>query len=153
MQNTFSQSGNDSKWFLKKTIFQNRYVELETPPPFMEKTILNFHFDDLNTCLSSLLALELIKIIKLIKTFSFCQSCPQFITILHGGVLFQYYSSERKMECYNPFSALNKVKSHHFILLNLNLWLCILSRNMKNVVMSRDPELVLRNIWTAPIVF
>ena len=31
MQNTFSQSGNDSKWFLKKIIFQNRYVELETP--------------------------------------------------------------------------------------------------------------------------
>ena len=29
---------------LKKIILQNRYVELETPPPFMEKTILNFHF-------------------------------------------------------------------------------------------------------------
>ena len=26
------------------------------------------------------------------------------------------YSFERKMECYNPFLALNKVKSHHFIL-------------------------------------
>ena len=32
MQNTFSQSGNDSKWFLTKIIFQNRYVALETPP-------------------------------------------------------------------------------------------------------------------------
>ena len=32
MQNTFSQSGNDSKWFLRKIIFQNRYVALETPP-------------------------------------------------------------------------------------------------------------------------
>ena len=31
MQNTFSQSGNDSKWFLTKIIFQNRYVALETP--------------------------------------------------------------------------------------------------------------------------
>ena len=53
-----------------------------------------------------------------------------------GGLqsLFQYYSSERKMECYNPFSALNKVKSHHFILLNLNLWLRILSQNMKSAV-------------------
>ena len=30
----------------KIIIFQNRYVELETPlPPFMEKNILNFHFD------------------------------------------------------------------------------------------------------------
>ena len=48
MQNTFSQSGNDSKWFSKKIIFQNRYVELETPPPFMEKTILDFDFDYLN---------------------------------------------------------------------------------------------------------
>ena len=36
---------------LKKIIFQNRYVELETPLPFMEKTILNFHFDYLNTSL------------------------------------------------------------------------------------------------------
>ena len=37
----------------KKIIFQNRYVELETPaPPFMEKTILNFHFDYLHTSLS-----------------------------------------------------------------------------------------------------
>ena len=34
----------------KKIIFQNRYVELETPR-FMEKTILNFHFDYLNTSL------------------------------------------------------------------------------------------------------
>ena len=32
----------------KKNIFQNRYVELETPAPFMEKTILNFLFDYLN---------------------------------------------------------------------------------------------------------
>ena len=37
---------------------------------------------------------------------------PQFITILHRGGcqnLLQYYSFERKMEGYNPFSALNKV--------------------------------------------
>ena len=49
MQNTFSQSGNDSKWFLTKIIFQNRYVALETPsrprPPFIANAILNFHFD------------------------------------------------------------------------------------------------------------
>ena len=31
----------------KRIIFQNRYVELETPP-FMEKNILNFHFDYLH---------------------------------------------------------------------------------------------------------
>ena len=47
MQNTFSQSRNDSKWFLKKIIFQNRYVALETP----SKAILNFHFDYLNPSL------------------------------------------------------------------------------------------------------
>ena len=53
MQNTFSQSGNDSKWFLTKIIFQNRYVALETPPPpFMANAILNFHFDYLNPSLS-----------------------------------------------------------------------------------------------------
>ena len=55
MQNTFSQSGNDSKWFLTKIIFQNRYVALETPsrppPPFMANAILNFHFDFLTTSL------------------------------------------------------------------------------------------------------
>ena len=32
----------------KKIIFQNRYVELETPP-LHEKTILNFHFNYFNT--------------------------------------------------------------------------------------------------------
>ena len=37
---------------LKKIIFQNRYVELETPPPFMAKTILNFHFDYWNPSLT-----------------------------------------------------------------------------------------------------
>ena len=43
----------------KKIIFQNRYVELETTPapPFMEKTILNFHFDYLTPSLSDNLAL------------------------------------------------------------------------------------------------
>ena len=56
MQNTFSQSGNDSKWFLTKIIFQNRYVALETPsrpPPFMANAILNFHFDYWHTSLIS----------------------------------------------------------------------------------------------------
>ena len=57
MQNTFEQSGIDSKMFLKKSFFRigtYRYihVELETPPPFMEKPILNFHFDYLNPSLS-----------------------------------------------------------------------------------------------------
>ena len=36
----------------KKIIFQKRYVELETPSPFMEESILNFHFDYLNPSLS-----------------------------------------------------------------------------------------------------
>ena len=39
----------------KKIIFQNRYVALEAPsrppPPFMAKTILNFHFDYWNPSL------------------------------------------------------------------------------------------------------
>ena len=42
----------------KKIIFQNRYMALETPsrsPPFMAKTILNFHFDYLITSLICLL--------------------------------------------------------------------------------------------------
>ena len=65
MQNTFSQSGNDFKYFLKKIIFQNRYVALETPPPpFMANAILNFHFDFLTTSLKEnhkhIMALSLI---------------------------------------------------------------------------------------------
>ena len=63
MQNTFSQSGNDSKWFLRKIIFQNRYVALETPSeppsPFMANTILNFHFDYLNPFLSGSAQVEI----------------------------------------------------------------------------------------------
>ena len=39
-------------FFFKKIICQNRYVELETPPPFMAKTILNFHFDYWNPSLT-----------------------------------------------------------------------------------------------------
>ena len=35
----------------EKIIFQNTYVELETPP-FMEKSILNFHFDYLTISLN-----------------------------------------------------------------------------------------------------
>ena len=35
----------------KKITLQNRYVELETPPPFMANTILNFHFDYWNPSL------------------------------------------------------------------------------------------------------
>ena len=35
----------------QKIIFQNRYVELETPPPFMEKNILNLRFDYLQISL------------------------------------------------------------------------------------------------------
>ena len=47
MQNTFSQSGNYSEWFLTKIIFQNRYVALETgldPPPLHGKCHLKFPF-------------------------------------------------------------------------------------------------------------
>ena len=43
------------------------------------------------------------------------------------GSLLQYYSFERKMEGYNPFSALNKLKDFHFILFNTDLSLRILS--------------------------
>ena len=48
MQNTFSQSGNDSKWFLKKSFFKIGMWHSRTPrdpPPFMANAILNFHFD------------------------------------------------------------------------------------------------------------
>ena len=68
----------------------------------------------------------------------------RFITILHrgGGLLnllqyyrggglqnlLQYYSFERKMEGYNPFSALNKLKCYHFILFNADVRLRVLSQ-------------------------
>ena len=60
----------------------------------------------------------------------------RFITILHRGGrqnLLQYYSFERKMEGYNPFSALNKLKGFHFILFNADLCLRILSQIRKKV--------------------
>ena len=67
---------------------------------------------------------------------------PQFITILHRGGrqnLLQYYSFERKMEGYNPFSALNKLKVFHFILFNADLCLRVLSRfgKMSQIRVSR----------------
>ena len=56
MQNTFSQSGNASKWFLKKSFFRigiwdSRPLR-DPPPPIHGKTILNFHFDYLTPSLS-----------------------------------------------------------------------------------------------------
>ena len=45
MQNTFSQSGNDFKWFSKKSFFRIGMWNSRPPPPFMEKKLLNFHFD------------------------------------------------------------------------------------------------------------
>ena len=49
MQNTFSQSGNDSKWFLKKSFFKIAKWQTrpprDPPTPFMANAILNFHFD------------------------------------------------------------------------------------------------------------
>ena len=51
--------------------------------------------------------------------------------------LLQYYSFERKMEGYNPFSALNKLKGFHFILFNADLCLRILSQIRKNVANTR----------------
>ena len=53
MQNTFSQSGNDSKWFSKKSFFRIVMWHSRPPPPFMANTILNFHFDYLITSLIS----------------------------------------------------------------------------------------------------
>ena len=42
MQNAFWQSGSDSRWFLNNLFFfQNTFRD----PPFMEKSILDFHFD------------------------------------------------------------------------------------------------------------
>ena len=55
MQNTFSQSGNDSKWFLKKSFFKIGKWHSRPPrdpPPFMANAILNFHFDYLTPSLS-----------------------------------------------------------------------------------------------------
>ena len=62
------------------------------------------------------------------------EGSPQFITILQrGGLqnLLQHYSFERKMEGYNPFSALNRIKGFHFIPFNADLCLRVLSRIRK----------------------
>ena len=69
-------------------------------------------------------------------------------TILHRGgspqflqfSLLQYYSFERKMEGYNPFSALNKLRGLPDLL----------QYYKGEGGVSRDPNFVLRNIWTAP---
>ena len=45
MQNTFSQSGNDSICFLKKSFFRIGMWNSRPPPPSWKKNILNFHFD------------------------------------------------------------------------------------------------------------
>ena len=61
MQNTFSQSGNDSKWFLKKSFFKIGKWQSRPPrdpPPFMANAILNFHFDFLNPSLSQIASLS-----------------------------------------------------------------------------------------------
>ena len=74
---------------------------------------------------------------------------PQFITILQrGGLqnLLQYYSFERKMEGYYPFSALNKLKGFHFILFNADLCLRVLSRirkKMSQLRVSRGPTQII----------
>ena len=63
-----------------------------------------------------------------------------YYNITEGGGLqnlLQYYSFERKMEGYNPFSALNKLKGFHFILFNVDLCLHILSQIRKNVANTR----------------
>ena len=59
MQNTFSQSGNDSKWFSKKSFFKIGKWHSRPPrdpPPFMANAILNFHFDYLTPSLSFAIA-------------------------------------------------------------------------------------------------
>ena len=55
MQNTFLQSGNDAKWFSKKSFFRIGmwHSRLPRDPPTLHgKTILNFHFDYLKPSLS-----------------------------------------------------------------------------------------------------
>ena len=47
----FSQSGNDSKCFFKKSFFRICMWNSRDPPPFMEKSILDFNFDYLNPSL------------------------------------------------------------------------------------------------------
>ena len=44
-------------------IFQNTYVELETPPPFMENSMLNFHFYYWNISLTHPILVDLIDVI------------------------------------------------------------------------------------------
>ena len=84
--------------------------------------------------------LSLIDLIQFFKRVKGGGGSPQFITILHRvGLesLLQYYSFERKMEGYNPFSALNKLKGFHFILFNVDLCVHVLSQIRKNVANTR----------------
>ena len=65
---------------------------------------------------------------------------PNLLQYYTGGGLenlLQYFSFERKIEGYNPFSALNYVKSHHFILVYVDLWFHVLLRILKNVANTR----------------
>ena len=85
MQNTFSQSGNDSKWFLKKSFFKIGKWHSRPPrdpPPFMARAILNFHFDYLTPSLSTCFRFFAFFLTYYIKFFSwfikytfFCQTC------------------------------------------------------------------------------
>ena len=90
MQNTFSQSGNDSKWFLTKFIFQNRYVALETPSRLMANAILNFHFDFPHT---SLIAPHIIRPYQIVCHF--CQ--PENYHLLTSRGFGCYLSTSRNI--------------------------------------------------------
>ena len=80
---------------------------------------------------------------------------PQFFTILHrGGLqsLLQYYSFKRK-EGYNPFSAVNKLNSYHFLLFNADLCLRVLSRIRKNVAFLQFETFIAKRLITINCIF
>ena len=83
MQNTFSQSGNDSKWLLKKSFFRIG-IWHSRPPPFMAKTIFNFHFEDLTP---SLIQLTEIILLLSIATFGYTV-CVKSVQENHKSRLF-----------------------------------------------------------------
>ena len=58
VQNTFWQSGSDSRWFLNN--YFSKYLNGTRDPPHMEKSILNFHYDYWNPSLKTLQELRML---------------------------------------------------------------------------------------------
>ena len=129
MQNTFSQPGNDYNFFLNH--FSEKVCWTQDPPPFMEKTILNFHFDYLKTC-NCIDETEVLRI----KVFTskersrrFCPARWAWISYLVQQYVCPNLSSMDAIMCNNVFQKflihLNMVIVWHLFYYILNMFLLI----------------------------